>query len=342
MLALAADGAGAPAAEWIRPRDGAAPLIWGRTDGLVFGIRSPGGMRGPRGLIRVGVPMPAGPPELVNFIAVEPVTLGYGSRFSRMGFSELDMSQMDQGERGKRLWVEQPVGDVVLLRPSLLDPLGGALPIPRPPPLEMLSVRIEVERFSVNKAHVYVVATMFSDQPRELRLAVFAHPDSAPVEELTTTATMGNYERLRLLWLKDRMVESRSAGTGFSEFRDLENFPLDEMLRWGDGDAIAIATTDEAAPSGTTVAQAPSWNYRPPKLTQYWRVPARHIQPDLRVKVNVRHTYWASRVEIPNGPAFENFEVRQRYLAGQEFIFGLTPQAPWEMRPAITRLARRP
>jgi hypothetical protein len=333
----------ASAGEWIRPRDGAGPLIWGRSDGIVFGLLSPGGLRGPRGLIRVGVPMPSGSPELVNFIAVEPVTSGHGSRFSRMGFSELDMSQLDPGQRGKRLWVDKPAGELTTLpqAPSLTEQLGGTIRGPKPPPLEMLSVRIEVEPFAINHAHVYIVATMFSDHPRELRLAVFAHPDSPPIEELTTTATMGNYERLRLLWLKNRVVESRSAGADFPEFRDLENFPLADMLRCCDGDALALATTDEAAPGDPAVTQSPGWTYRAPKLTQYWRVPARHIQPDLRVKVNVRHTYWASRTEIPGGTAFENFEVRQRYVPGQEFIFGLTPDAPWEMRPAIPNLERR-
>ena len=80
----------------------------------------------------------------------------------------------------------------------------------------------------------------------------------------------------------------------------------------------------------------------PPKLTQYWRIPAHDIQPDLRVKVNVRRTYWASQNEVPGGPAFENFELRQRYAAGQIYIFGLTPASPWDFDPKIPRLADKP
>jgi hypothetical protein len=343
-LAFAALAGAQPRGEWIRPRDAAGPLVWGRTGGVVFGIRSPGGLRGPRGLIRVGVPVPGHDPELVNFIAIEPVTAGFGARVSRMGFSELEMSQLDRGERGKRMWVDNPRGDLIAppAPPSLFEQLGGALTGPPPPPLEILSVRIEVEPYTINRAHVYVVASMSSDRPGEVRIAVHHHPDSAPLEELTPTATMGNYERLRYLWLKDRVVDSRQTPGEIREFRDLDNFPLDEMLRYGDGDALVLATTNEAAPGSVTVPQAPGWTYRAPKLTQYWRVPARHIQPDLRVRVNVRQTYWASKVEIPGGPAFENFEVRQRYAAGQEFIFGLTPQAPSEVQPKIPRLAARP
>jgi len=47
-----------------------------------------------------------GRPQLLNFIAIEPVVLGAGSRFSRMAFSELEPSTLDPGNRGKRLWVE--------------------------------------------------------------------------------------------------------------------------------------------------------------------------------------------------------------------------------------------
>jgi hypothetical protein len=326
--------------DWIRPANPQDTLVWGRTDGIVFGLPSTGGMRGPRGLIRVGVPLPGGQPELVNFIAIEPVVTGYTSRFSRMGFSELDMSQLDPGQRGKRLWVEgatQGVLESIPRPPSILELLG------RPPqkqaPLERLSVHVEVERFAVNKTHVYVILSMLSDQPDELRISVFAHDDSPPVEELTVTATMGNYERLRRLWLKNQVVVSTDTAVGIDEFRDLANFPPDEMLRYGEGDALVLCTTNELEPGAVPVAEAPQWTYKPPKLTQYWRVPAHDIQPDLRTKVNVRRTYWASRVALPGGTAFENFEVRQRYVPGQTFVFGLTPKSPPSFQPPIPHVA---
>jgi hypothetical protein len=329
---------------WIRPSDPNGALVWGRTDGIVFGLRSPGGMRGPRGLIRAGVARPDGTPELVNFIAVEPVTKGYGTRFSRMGFSELDRSRLDPGERGSRMWVEAVRGELNTIKPipSLFDLMDGKYPAPRPPALEALSVRIEVEPFSNNRAHVYVIATVVSDRPNELRLAVFHHEDSAPIEELTTTATMGNYARLRHLWIKGRVLDSRDVPGEVPEFRGVENIPVSEMLRYGDGDAIALSTTNEEAPGSVSVTEAPNWTYRAPKLTQYWIVPAGHIQPDLRINVNVRQRYWASRIPIPGGKSFENFEVRQRYIPGQEFVFGLTPRSPREFTPKIPHLSTPP
>jgi len=316
---------------WVRPKDANGALIWGRRDGLVFGLPSPGGMRGPRGLIRVGVIGKNGEAELINFIAVEPVARGFGSRFSRMAFSELEMSEPDAGTRGKRLWTAAAQGELTTL-PA------------KPQPIERLSVRIEVEPFTANRAHVYVIASVYGDRPHELELTVHHHDDSAPVEELTLTATMGNYERLRHLWLKDHVVDSRELYAGYSgdAFIDKENYPRDEMLTYGDGDALALATTNEDNPSSVEVTERPSWTYRSIKLTQYWRIPARHIQPDLRVKVNGRRVYWASKTPIPGGISFENFEARQRYAPGQAFVFGLTPKQPWEFEPAIPRLAARP
>jgi hypothetical protein len=316
---------------WLRPQDPKGALVWGRRDGVIFGIPSVGGMRGPRGLIRVGIPGPSGRPELINFIAIEPVTKGAGSRFSRLGFSELEMSELDTGKRGKRLWVSKTEGELTTL-PA------------RPKPIERLSVRIEVEPFTVNAARVYVVASIYGDRPRELELTVFHHEDSAPIEELTLTATMGNYERLRHLWLKDRVVDSRELYAGYSGdgFIDKENYPRDELLTYDDGDALVLATPNEENPSTVDVTARPSWTYRSIRLTQYWRVPARHIQPDLRVKVNGRRVYWSSTTPIPGGLSFENFETRQRYVPGQAFVFGLTPQHPWEFTPGIPRLATRP
>jgi hypothetical protein len=337
----------AASATWIRPQDAGGPLIWGRSDGLVFGLRSAGGMPGPRGLIRVGIVNQAtGKPELVNFIAVEPVTLGPGPRAGRMGFSELEMSQLDPGERGTRLWVSGDVrGELSSLPagPDATIEISGAQKPPSSSRPEQLTVRIEVEPFTANGAHVFVIARMISSRPEEVEFSVHHHPDSAAVEELTLTATMGNYERLRLLWLKDRIVDARELYAGYqgNDFVERENHPLEQMLRTGDGGAIVLCTTDEENPSKLPVPGAPAWTYRSVKLSQYWRVAAQHIQANLRVRVNGRRSYWASSVPVPGGLAFENFEVRQRYVPGQVFVFGLSSAAPGEIEPKAARLPGR-
>jgi hypothetical protein len=324
--------------QWIRPLKPGDPLVWGRRDGIVFGLPSTGGLPGPRGLVRIGViSAKTGKPELLNFIAIEPVVLGPGSRFSRMAFSELEPSRMDLGSRGKRLWVDPGAS-------GSPDPAQGNLStLPnRDGPIERLSVRIDVEPFTANGAHVYLIASVDSDHPDELRLAVYQYADSPALEELTVTATMGNYERLRLLWLKDRVVNSRELYKNYTAdaFTEHENYPLDEMLRTADGDAIVFGTSNEPIPSDVPVQGAEHWRYRLPKLTQYWRVPAHDIEPDLRVRVNGRRVYWASHDPLPGGAAFENFEVRQRYRPGQAFLFCVTNKAPWQLDPPIPHLSR--
>jgi hypothetical protein len=325
--------AATPSSPWIQPHAAGDPLIWGRRDGIVFGLPSSGGLRGPRGLIRVGVISPTtGKPELLNYIAIEPVILGPGTRQSRMAFSELEPSRLDPGEHGKRLWVDLSSHGKDNLPAGTLQTFPGNR---NNPAIERLSVQIDVERFSVNGAHVHVLAFIDSDHPDELRLSVFADNDSPAIEELSLTATMGNFERLRRLWLHRCVVDSRELmGTYTGDaFDDPPNYPMRDMLRTGDGDAIVFATPNENNPSSTP---APGhWQYPLPKLTQYWRIAAHDIQPDLRVRVNGRRLYWASHNPVPGGIAYENFDVRQRYVPGQTFIFGITSQSPWQFQPAV-------
>jgi hypothetical protein len=325
---------GLEASQWIRPAKPGDPLLWGRRDGVVFGLPSEGGLPGPRGLIRVGVISPAtGMPELLNFIAIEPVVKGKHSRGDRMAFSELEPSQLDPGSQGKRLWVgANSAGESSELFSVASEGRKKA---------ERLSVRIEVERFQSNGAHVYVIASIDSDHPEELKLAVFRHDDSPVIEELTLTATMGNYERLRWLWLKNQRIDSRNLYRTYQsdDFAEHGTYPLNKMLRNQAGDAVVFCTSNEASPSANPDFKAADhWRYRLPRLTQYWRVPAKDIQPNLRVRVNGRRVYWASHAPLGGGIAFENFEVRQSYRPGQVFVFGVTAKEPWEMQPPIQSL----
>jgi hypothetical protein len=338
--------------EWIQPHAPGDPLIWGRRDGILFGLPSPGGLRGPRGLIRVGVISPAtGKPELINYIAVEPVILGPGSRASRMAFSELEPSRLDPGERGKRLGVDlssYEKSDPEKSNPDKSNlPAGTLQTFPgerNSPAVERLSVQIDVERFSSNNAHVHLIASIDSDHPDELRLSVFADSDSPPIEELAITATMGNFERLRRLWLHRCVVDSRELMGSYTgdAFADPPNYPLRDMLRTGDGDAIVFATTNEDNPSSFPGTHNGHWHYPLPKLTQYWRIAAHDIEPDLRVRVNGRRVYWASHDIVPGGIAYENFDVRQRYTLGQTFIFGITSKTPSQIAPTVPGIEALP
>ncbi|SNS83254.1 hypothetical protein SAMN05421770_102494 [Granulicella rosea] len=312
---------------WIRPASPDAPLIWGRRDGVVFGLPSPGGIRGPRGLIRVG-PWSKGDlqNELLNFIAVEPIVAGAGNRYNRAAFSELEMSELDPGQQGKRLWVDGGGGpDAYKGKLETIHVGRGTV--------ERLSVRIDIERFTINGAHVYLIASIDSDQRDEVRLSVFAEKDSPPLQEIGVSATMGNYERLRLLWLNGSVESSWQLFGDYMGNRFVEggSYPLPQLLRNNDGDAVVYATSDEADPGASPGNATAHWPYTLPKLTQYWRIPGYEVQPDLRARVNARRVYWNSDEPVPGGIAFENFETRQRYIPGQSFIFGVSTKNPWEL-----------
>ena len=144
---------------------------------------------------------------------------------------------------------------------------------------------------------------------------------------------MGNYIRARELWLRDRMVSSKTlwpdpAGAdvdrlGFT--RDVF-FGEDSLSRQKDGSLLVAITTDEEEPS-KAIPEPAGWRYEGRKVTQYWRIHAGEERPT-RVRVNGRFTYWMSRSLIPNGVAYENFELVQDYFDGQQLIFGVTERPP--------------
>ncbi len=334
---LQATRADAEDSQWIRPTKSNDPLIWGRKDGVVIGLPSDAGLPGPRGLIRVGVvSAKTGKPELVNFIAIEPVVVGRGSRGDRMAFSELESSELDGGSQGKRLWIaDEPT---VTSSKSSTDSSPGSKDHEKP--IEEMSIRIEVERFAANRAHVYVVATIASDRPEEVRFAVYRYDDGPEIEELTLTATMGNYERLRQLWLKSQIIDSRRLYKSYrgDDFAEHGDYGLKQISRTAHGDAIVFCTSNEKHPEANPDFEAADhWRYGLGRLTQYWRVPSSDIQPNLRVRVNGRRVYWKSQARVGGGVAFENFEIREKYKPGQVFIFGLTVKEPWEIQPSMQR-----
>ncbi len=306
-LVTGALGAASAAPEWIRAASDADGLSWGIRGGLVWGI--PVGVRpagGPRGLIRLRYPTLAeGRLDLINFIAVEPIV--GGSR----GFSELERSRLDDAP-GLRLWTENAPA-------SKTD-------------AERLSVLVRVEKFA-NGARVALAVTQRSAAPDEIELTIRAEADSAPLEYCILTATMGNKARTRLLWLKNEVASSLKLYPDYKEaaFAPHVVFGLDRLTRTAAGEVLVAVTTDETDPAAVVPFPGrPNWRYAGFPVTQYWKKPAGAWRDDLQAAVNGRYTYWMSRRPIPGGIAFENFELRERFHAGQRFVFGITRKTPAE------------
>ena len=310
-------------ADWMRAGVNTNQPVWGLRGGLQFAI-FPGGFTGgdggPRGLIRIGYPTLAGGKyDLINFIAVEPVV------GQARGFSETEKSRFD-GRQGKFFGT----GKTPPTNSGAATQDSGVLTSPQPG-VEALTVTLHIEKFD-NGAHVRLVLSQRSDAPDELRLAVHAEPDSAPIKSCILTATMGNKTRSRLLWLKGGVVSSLKifgdyTGPGFAPHTF---FPLARLPRNVAGDALVAISNDETNPAAA-LDPANFWKYRGEKVTQYWRQPAADVNDSLSCCVNARFMYWMSHNPVPGGLAFENFELVEDFKDGQQFIFGVTKRSPAEM-----------
>jgi hypothetical protein len=328
---------------WIRPDAGSTTKTWGIKNGIVFSLWPNGvetgdmGTGGPRGLLRTGYEY-MGKVYLINFIAIEPIVDG------KIEFSEISPSRVD-GKWGKVLWAgDSETADVY--NPANISRGVISHPDPTHPETEQLSLYVFTEQY-IHKANPYLKISIRSDRPEEICFEIFNKDNSAKMDRSALTATMGNYSRLRQLYLNNEVVDSRKLYSGYNgiDFIEKESYPANKFLKLKDGSLIAIATPNETFsqlstwPTDSGYYEKRGWKYRAPvKLTQYWRKDATGFDPSLEVRVNGRAKYWAvaSRdpkqyVDIPGGPAFENFELREKYYSGQKFYYGISRKSAKEI-----------
>jgi hypothetical protein len=316
--------------KWIVPAEGDASLpVWGIKGKIMIGLWP---TPGPRGLIRIFTPYVAGGKlSRINFIAIEPIVNG------RRGYSEMEASILDQ-RQGKVMWATAD-------RPAKARPAAPWAPVQ---PTFMKTDGAEAMTFTVwtgrfhNGAQPVVQVILRLDRPEEVTLRVTSVAGTAKMDKCVLTATMGNYARLRRLWLKGKVIEARGiwpklkdAGAAFTAFTPRRHWGVKDLVVV-DGEAVAAATTDEADPAGATYAEGtrPWWRYRGRPATQYWRT--KRVE-GLTVSVNGRTSYWANAVAIPGGIAFENFEMNAPFQEGQEFTFGVTLKTPGELKGFAAR-----
>ncbi len=327
LVAVAAGGAAPPTLlppverdGWILPAAGdAAEPVWGIAGGIRVGLWP---LPGPRGLIRVYAPF-LGQPERqpVNFVAMEPVVNGV------RGLSELERSEWDH-EQGKRIWTGQSEG----AEPGL--PWKPEAPrFTSVDGHDVMRFTLRVEPFQ-NGARPVIEVSLRKDRPREITFATRASGDSAPMDACVLTTTMGNYGRLRRIWLREA-VESPGQtwpdlkGKPFEGFAPPHTWNMEHLLP-REGEVIVAATSDEAEPAKAAyAADTPAWwHYQGRAATQFWRATARE---GLAARANARYVYWGTQSPIPGGMAYENFELSAPYLAGEACTFGVTDAPPEEL-----------
>ena len=209
---------------------------------------------------------------------------------------------------------------------------------------KVLTVFVGVEPFD-NGAHPVVEVCLREDRPHEVGFRVYATPGGKAMRSCILTATMGNFARLRRLYLKDRVEESRRVYSPFQPvfagFAQHREWGIGDLLV-RDGDAIAAMTP--MSPSPRTRGTAPML-----LVTGTTRAP---LQPSTGTPsegrtwsctVNGRQTYWASIAPIPGGVAYENFELealRRRSGVLVRRHAQLSCEAwVWVLRPVLGRSA---
>jgi len=305
---------------WVQPVQGKPAMpVWGHTNGIRIGLDP---LPGPRGLIRIYTPyLDYAFPEVMNFIAFEPIPKGEETR----GFSELEMSSIHPGKRGKHFWSADHA--------TAFLPLDGAYPargiVEQIDGDETLTVYIFAESFD-NGANVYVRLRFFASRPYEFELATYTYPGSQDLDYFITTATMGNKARLRTLFFRDGRESSLELWPDYNDihFTPHAHFSQKRMLRNKNGRVYFIAAPDEIDYRKTsyTAATHQHWKYRGKRATQYWI--KKNPSEQLSGLLNGRFTYWASKEAIPGGVAIENFELKEPFKPGDSFVFGITPLSP--------------
>ncbi len=305
--------------KWVQPVQGTpARPVWGHANGIRIGL-SP--MPGPRGLIRIYTPyLQREKWKVMNFIAMEPTVQGSDKR----GLSELEMSTLDN-KRGKRFWSAND-STAVEPRPEKFPARGVVAKING---VETLTLFIFSERFE-NGAAVYVRIRFYANRPQEVEVTTYATKESKPLKRFIVTATMGNYARLRKLFLKDKTVTATQLWPDYrgDAFTTHVHFSTDDLIKGKNGACYFIAAPDEAHPADAVYAKgtANHWKYQGEKATQYWY--CKDPDASLEGLVNGRYTYWASQSPIPGGIAFENFEMKSPFQQATTYVFGISPLSP--------------
>ncbi len=320
FLAVATSLLCSPArAEFIRPEKPGDPLIYGIKNGIVIALH-PAALDGrkhggPRGLFRVGY-QEDGKYHLINYIAVEPL-VGL-----QQGFSELEKG--GDGQPGKRFWI----GDA--LSNGGIERMGHtAGHVEETPAGRVLSFIVHVEPFT-SGARPVIEVSFHEKMPQRVRFRTYSVAGGKAMQRCVLTATMANQSRCRYLWLRSSAEYAPALYAGYTgnDFVEKGPYQLADLWRTKCGDVVAVISPDEFEPREVWPLPSDAWHHDGNWTAQFWLKPAGTFDQSLHCRVNGRRVYWASEVPIPGGIAYENFELREDFHAGQEVWFGYTTESP--------------
>lgn len=256
----------------------------------------------------------------MNFIALEPIVKGSEHR----SFSELEQSELDHVQ-GKRFW---SANDTLNNQPKQENDCATGI-VEMVNGVETLTLYVFSEPFE-SGAKVYVRIRFYENKSYEIELTSYAMEDSVPLDNFVLTATMGNFARLRNLYVKDNIKSALNIwldhqGTNFTEHDYTQS---SQMLTDKSGSVYFVAAPNEDNPIDATYAKDTEdhWKYKGTKAIQYWK--KMNPTDSLKGLVNGRFTYWASASAIPGGVAIENFEFKEHFKNGAVYGYGISPLLP--------------
>ena len=287
--------------------------VWGHRDGLRIGLAP---TPGPRGLIRIYAPYLGQEfPRVINFVSIEPSVVGQRGRDQ----SELQMSRDQPGKRGLTFWATDENDS-----PRTTETPSGVVS------KDGLTLRLFVhtEAFA-NGARPIIECIFRRESPDRVEFVTHAAHESSPMTRCVLSATMANYAQLRQIHLKQGRVESAldlwdDEGLGRLGFLPWRTWPANQLDRTSSDRLYVQLTSDARDPAAVEHAPdvPPHWKYVGVKSAHYWLT---DVTTNCFVAVNGRKTYWMSQSPIPGGTAFENFELRMPFQAGNRLWFGVRP-----------------
>jgi len=290
--------------DWIYPATANDNSVWGIKKGIAFGVQ------------RNGTPpqideAPGGTwaPGLLYIMWTD--SQGKTHFFNYLGFEVLSAKGLDQSEAEKIVFT------------------------PGEPKIEnnIMTVVFKMSEFQRNKISGIITVRIDKNHPREIEISA-QNPDQEtdPVLYFHVSATAGNLARLRNLYLKDEVVNSRELFAGMQQnaacFYPLQTFDLSKLPIDAAGNITVYAGNDETGQWVGDWGSATAPFYGGQKFYQYWKKYPGSYKDDLKITVNARDKYFSGFLNSCNGKqvlggvAYENFDMAEQYFDGQTFWYG--------------------
>jgi len=332
---------------WVYPESDSGNPVWGIENGIAFGIQKDG-----KPPFMDNAPKGTWAPGLLYIMWAD--DKGKTHFFNYIGFTLLSSRGFEQSEPSRTDFFAENIGyidkldilrkhygessqeykDYVNIDSTPPEGLSKAATIDG----NVMTVVFRLSEFEKNDTSIYVIVKVNKNRPREIE--ILAHnmfSETRPLKYLHLSSTAGSLARLRNLFIKNEVVNSKELFKGTKPgplcFYALKIFSLERLPIDSQGIISVYAGNDEVGEWIGEFGSKTAPFYGRPKFYQYWRKYPGTYRGDLKVTVNGRDRYFSGYVnpcgkEIHGGIVYENFDMAEEYHEGQTFWFGYTYELP--------------